>query len=613
MRNALCARLLLGLLLSLLLTAPLGAESPGAPTIAIDEVRPGMRGYGESVFVGTQVERFEVDVLGVLKNALPVTSYILARLTGHNLEKTGVIAGMSGSPVWIEGRLAGAVAFSWPFSQEAVAGITPIANMREIPSSAPWGGDAPPPGVELADLLARSIPADLTARWAAPLSAGNALGARPALGWGVSGFSETALSELGRSFPTLGISGSGRSDAQATDLIAGSAVAALFVDGDLRLAATGTVTERIDESILAFGHPLFGLGEIELPMATAEVVTVLGSDFSSFKLSNVGTVVGAFERDHAAGNLGRLGARARTVPLEVAVHGQSPRRFSMRLARVPELLGLLTAISTVGALDAVTGVAGVDAVDLDVRAGLGAAGELELEQSFDGAGAGMRAILFAASVVDFLARTDLAEIEVERVEIELVPRDGAQALEVLGAHALLPRLAPGESTEIVVELRGYRGAIEHRKLPLTVPSHLRAGRYLLMIGDGASLDAVRFALEPVEPRTFEQARALLASLGSSRELQLLGLVPAGGASAAGEALPLLPPTLQATLMGGARGRPLRAAIVQRATWREARPLAGVARLELELVRKEPMTGPNGEPAGNGQDADDRRSGEGTLR
>src|SRR5678816_1491683 len=112
----------------------LAAEAP--PTIGVDEVRAGMRGYGETVFAGQKAERFDLEVLGVLRDLQPGTSYLLARLTGHGLEKSGVVAGMSGSPVWIDGRLAGAVAFSWPFSQEAIAGITPIAAMRGIERAA---------------------------------------------------------------------------------------------------------------------------------------------------------------------------------------------------------------------------------------------------------------------------------------------------------------------------------------------------------------------------------------------------------------------------------------------------------------------------------------------
>ena len=143
------------------------APVPGAlPTIALGEVRPGQRGYGLSVFSGRQPERFEVEVVGLMRNVSPDNSYILARLTGKNLEKSGVIAGMSGSPVFLDGRLAGAVAFSWPFSQEAIAGITPIETMHRLGSSGaePISPAPPLPPVGLSDLLAGRVPDDLMAK-----------------------------------------------------------------------------------------------------------------------------------------------------------------------------------------------------------------------------------------------------------------------------------------------------------------------------------------------------------------------------------------------------------------------------------------------------------------
>lgn len=133
-RAALAAGLAAGLGLALAPTAP-----AAPPSIPLDEIHAGQRGYGLTVLAGTAPERFEVEVLGVLKNVAPGTSYVLARLTGAHLEKTGVIAGMSGSPVYLDGRLAGAVAFSWPFAQEAIAGITPIDRMRAVPAAADRG------------------------------------------------------------------------------------------------------------------------------------------------------------------------------------------------------------------------------------------------------------------------------------------------------------------------------------------------------------------------------------------------------------------------------------------------------------------------------------------
>ncbi len=584
----------LSLLLLLALSGIVRAEEP---TIGIDEIRPGMKGYGESVFVGSETERFEVEVLGVLREVAPGTSYILARLSGKNLERTGVVAGMSGSPVWFDGRLAGAVALGWAFSQEAIAGITPIAAMRRIEHALPWGRSAGAPKVAFSDLVGRTLPPDLMAKLAAPFVGAPGVDGRAAIQWGASGFSANALATLGRALPAMAPTALGRSANAAGSpgagldlagqLAGGSAVAAVLLDGDFRLAATGTVTERSGERILAFGHPIFGLGEVSMPMASAEIVTILGSSYSSFKMSNVGPVLGAFERDHAAGNLGRLGAVPRTIPLSILVASPEPRRFEMRIAQIPQLVGVLSAVAALGAVDVATATGGARGIDLTLAADLGRHGRLDLRQSFDGEGSAIQAVLFALGVVDFVARNDLAEVAIERLTLELVPHDEPRADELLSAHLLDSRLAPGASTELVVELRNWRGAIERRRLPVTVPSDAPDGRFVLLVGDGASIDSARFALEPALPRTFEQARALLSSLGSARELTLLALLPGRGTVAGGVTHPRLPPTA-ASLLGGSGGRPLRAAIATLERREQPRPVAGLVRVDVEVDRKAPV-------------------------
>ena len=616
LRGRLRAALLVATAVALALAVVPTLRAADTPTIALDEIRPGMKGYGESVFSGSTTERFEVEVLGVLKDVAPGTSYILARLTGKNLEKLGVVAGMSGSPVWLDGRLAGAVALGWAFSQEAIAGITPIDAMRSIERAVPWGRNGGAPRVAFGDLVGRTLPEDLMEKLAAPFVRAPGLEARAAIQWGASGFSPNALATLGRAMPAFAPSALGRSTGSAgagsaaangeagsvtgagapsvpvaappdAQLAAGSAVAAVLLDGDFRLAATGTVTERSGERILAFGHPLFGLGEVSMPMASAEIVTILGSNYSSFKMSNVGPVIGAFERDHAAGDFGRVGATTKTIPLTISVASPEPKKFEMRMAPVPELVGLLAAIASLGAVDTATAVGGAGGIDLSIRADLGPNGRLDLQQSFDGEGSATRAVLFTLGLVDFVARNDLADVAIERLELELVPHDEPRADEVLSVFALDDRLAPGDATELVVELRNWRGAIERRRVPVRVPADAPDGRIAFLVGDGASVDAARFALEPATPRTFDQARAVLASLGSARELAVLALLPGRGALAGGVMHPRLPPTA-AALLGAGGVRPFRAAIASRERHEQPRPLTGVARVDLEVDRKQPV-------------------------
>ena len=573
------------------------AEPTEPPILPVEEIRAGQTGFGESVFSGSRRERFDVEVLGVLRDLAPGTDYVLARLTGHDLESTGVIAGMSGSPVWIDGKLVGAVAFAWPFATEAIAGITPIESMRGISSAAPRA--SPPAGsarsvrppVTLADLAARRLPEDLLAGAAGELAHAAGLEARGAVVWGAAGFSERALARLGAALPALAPVASGRDDRIVGELEAGSAVAAVFVDGDLRLAATGTVTERAGDRLLAFGHPVAGIGDLSLPLAPAEIVTVLPSRYSSFKISNAGPVSGEFVRDHAAGTLGRVGAVPRTVPFEVLVGGETERTFHLQLARVPQFLPLLAAIGAVGAVDVAASAGGARGVDVELALDLGARGTLSLAQSFDGDDATMGMVRYLYAVLDFLLRNDLAEVELAGLRASVVPWSEPRVTQLVSAHAARSRVEPGESLDLFVDLRAWRGEMERRVVSVGIPADLPAGRYTLLVADGASASAVRLALEPAEPVSFDQALELLRGLGSPRELAVLGVLAGPGLSLAGEVLPRLPPSVrQIWSAGGGGTRPLRLAVAQRDRFLEERPLAGLVRVQVEVRRPLPTTG-----------------------
>lgn len=583
---------LVGLALALP-AAALAAGPAEPPSIGLDELRPGTRGWGLSVFRGSEPERFEVEILGVLENVQPGVSYVMARLTGQNLEKTGVIAGMSGSPVYVDERVVGAVAFAWPFAHEAIAGITPIGAMRAIGSAAPWKVPAGRPAASLAELVERRLPESALGDAVAALAGAAGAAGRPALLWGATGFADRTLAELGRYLPSLAAAGvAGRSSEAGSELRPGGSVAQVWIDGDLRLAATGTVTERTGDTVLAFGHPVTGLGDATMPMATAEVVTVLSSAASSFKLANSGPVVGAFERDHPAGALGRIGAVAPTLPLEVNVAGPAPHRFSLRLARVPALLPTLAAIGTIGALDTAAPVAGLEGIDLVARFDLGADGPLTVAQSFDGKGAGTRAVLYLLALTDFLARTELAPVDLRRIEVELVPYAEPRAAALVGLHAGRAQVEPGESLDLLLDVRPWRGEPERLRIPIVLPPDLPAGRYTLLVGDGASADAARLALEPVEPVTLAQALELLRSLASPKELQVLGVLPGRGISSAGELMPRLPGSLRAiwSASGTRDVTPLRLAVAQRERIAQERPLDGLLRIDLEVERPEPIAG-----------------------
>ncbi len=596
--------------------AATAAAFPAGPILPLAEVRAGQRGHGLSVWTGTVPQSFDAEILGVMRNSSPSTSYILARLSGMDLEKSGVIAGMSGSPVYIDGKLVGAVAFSFLYAQDAIAGITPIEAMRAL-GNLPTGTRTPATadvavlgamsaGEQVRALASAELPRDLLRTQLSRLRAGLA----PAPGGAVSGllfagsgfgtFSEGVLREaLG------GLAAAGESSAPASALVPGGSVAGILVDGDLRLAVTGTITDRIGDQILAFGHPFLGSGPMRMPMSAADVVTVVSSRMSSFKIANLSTPVGAFDQDRSVGVRGVVGLEAPMVPLQIAV-GQ--RTFHMRLADVPVMLPQMLAVSALGALDAAGHANGGQSVTLDARFKLRTHGELRVVQDFDGDNAGMESALYLLALGGFLTQNRLADVQIDDIALRLDVREGARGAVLLSANADRALLHPGETVELSLELQPYRGAAVHHNVRVTVPSDLPNGRYSLLVGDGASVDAVRLGFEAADPQTFAQVLELLGTLHSRHEIVVMGYSVAKGLATAGQALPRLPGSMRAVwgAAGSWSATPLRFAILQQETEQLDIPLLGAVRVDLEIRRRTVLDaagnpiapGPRPAPAGS---------------
>jgi hypothetical protein len=580
---------------------------PGAdalPIISVDEIKAGQRGYGLSVFAGKEPERFEVEVVGVVRNQFgPGLSHILARLTGKGLEVSGVANGMSGSPVFIDGRLAGAVAFSWPFSHEAIAGITPIESMRQLSGlvGMPPTSPVPPiPPVPLADIMAGKIPSDLLEREMARLRPKMGNDAVASLQWVTSGFGEMSQGILQRALGSASSAGQARPGDTDTDLKPGSAVAAVLVDGDYRLAATGTVTDRYGDQVLAFGHPFLGLGPIKVPMASAEVVTVLSNQYASFKIANLGQEIGAFEQDRKAGIQGRMGQKAPTIPMVVRISGggnEKPREFNMRLAEVPFFTNMFVGSTVVASLEAAIYTSGRQGLDVKARFGLEKYGDLVMEQSFDGDSAVGDVAAFLLAVSAYLTQNPLEQVRFTSIEVDVTQSPLPRAATLVGAHAQRTVVRPGDRVGINLDLAAYEGPRFRRAFSIDLPDDLPAGRYSLMIGDGYSVDAVRLALEPVEPVNFAQALELLRSFHSRRNLVVLGVYGGPGLSVAGEVMPRLPGSVQSLWSAAASGSAtaLRTTIAQTHEETMPFPVAGLVRVDLEVRRRDPVSGSGADP------------------
>ena len=569
----------------------IGGEQEAPAIIPLEEVQPGATGYGLSVFRGHKPERFEVEVLGIWRNLQPGTSYILARLSGQGLEESGVIAGMSGSPVYLDDRLAGAVSFAWPFSRQAVAGITPIESMRQLigesgGTTVPARSGAP---ANLKTIASGTLPESLLSDQLSLLRSDFPSDAGYGVQWTAVGFGELSRKFLAGSLGSLAPAGS-TDLGLAGELEPGATVAGVLVDGDLRLAATGTVTDRLGDELVAFGHQFMGLGSVRLPMATAEVVTVLSSRLRSFKIINLGRVVGAFDLDRMSGVRGRIGQQAPTTRLEVLVRGDRTRKFDLRVADLPSVAPGLIAVSVLASLEAATRAAGSQGLDLEARFDLGERGELQIRQSFDGDSAAVDAALYLLAFSGFILQNRMESVDIASLEVELTQFREPRVARLVEAHAARTLVRPGDRVQLNVDLVAFRGEHSRHSYELQVPTGIPDGRYSLLVGDGVSIDVARLMIERREPVNFSQALDFLRSLHSRRDLVILGLVSGPGLAVAGEVLPQLPGSLR-SIWGAAASSsavPLNLAVADQHTLPLEVPVEGIARVDLEVRRRGPL-------------------------
>jgi len=556
--------------LRLLLAAVLlaGAAASGIAQSAIlpvDQLKPGMKGRGRTVFEGNRVDEFEAEVLGILTNSSPKRSIIIARLTGSKvLESAGVIAGMSGSPVYVDGRIIGAVAFSFPYAKEAIAGLTPIGEMMAIPAdkgAAPEARSAPPvpftPTLSLGRLL------EIRKAVLAPPDGFSAPGQtlvplRIPLVFG--GFSSRAIDEAAPFFSRMGfqpVKGGAFGQAAERTLVPdltlkeGDPVTVQLIDGDLDLSAVGTVTYVDGNNVLAFGHPLYNLGPVDYGMAKAKIITVVPTLDNSFKLAATGAPVGAFIQDRSSGARGEIGRAPKYVPLNVRMLGAggAVREFKLKLANDKILTPVLVnmALSTLLGVE----VRAVDDLTLEMQSDiyLDNGADIKLENmfsgNFDAAIQDVDGLMTAA--VFFLTGNEFQAVGIHRIDLALRASETARlgTLERVWLDAY--EAAPGETIAVKVYVRTFRGETLTQEVPLTVPSLPAGTEFQLVVGDAAAMQAVevgQYRATSVVPRNIDQVVRLLGNLRKNNRIYFKIIASKPGLFLRGEEMPNLPPAMK---------------------------------------------------------------------
>jgi hypothetical protein len=481
-------RFALSLFLLLLTGSAARAQPVNAPLLPLDDLKAGMKGEVWTVFRGTRPEPFSVEVTGVVRNALgPGKSLILCRLTDERVQNMGAVAGMSGSPLYIDGKLAGALSYQvQKFETVRYAGFTPIADLLEVgrqseaaaaratrnaaPRLAQISVDGNDTLTPLSPVFAFGGVAPQVVDWLAPQF--SALGVRV-----------TALG--GQMAPPA-------ADAtpDTTPLKAGDAVAVAVATGDITLAATGTVSYVDGDHVLAFGHPMMGLGNVSLPMARAEIVAILPSNENSLKVANTGAIIGTIDQDRLSAVAGELGPKPAMIPIDIFVDtpGRPARALHFFSARHAQLTPLAVGA---GAAQAVLG---------SNDAGFSNGARLQAEFIFEHGRTVPTTAVFSGpdgvkqGLGDFtqdvgaLLQNPYAAVFPARIEVHVTPLEHNPLTTLEYVRLSRAVVQPGGQLDVTVGWRDYQGMPGHEVLHVPVPPQWQGRKLAVLVANGNTLD-----------------------------------------------------------------------------------------------------------------------------
>jgi hypothetical protein len=466
-------------------------SSATAGIFPLSEVHRGLHGVAYTVFEGTQPETMDVEILGVLKNVLgPDQDMILARLHGSKPEYTGVVAGMSGSPVYIDGKLLGALSYRiGQFSKEPIAGITPIAEMLAVngsPNGAMW----------TASSTARSASSSSSATVADstdihPIETPLVL----------SGFSPEAVrffqehvSMMGLA-PVAGLGGSSSDDGHidtSAPLLPGSAVSALLVRGDLEIAATCTVTYVDPKQVLACGHPITRYGNVSIPMTKADVVATLASPLNSFKIVNTTQTIGAFTEDRSSAIRGVPGESARMIPVTIHTHGGlHDRTLHMEVIDNPDITPGAVMVSLYESLLETNSYSEDLTYELRGTVSIDGYPPLHLDSLIaptEQLPSALRAALTVGQRFQTVYGNSARVRNIQSIELNIDSLPGRRSIQLERAQATQPAAHPGDTVMVEATLRPFRGEPKNLRIPISLPLTLNPGPLRILLSDGATLD-----------------------------------------------------------------------------------------------------------------------------
>jgi hypothetical protein len=607
----------------------LGSVQGSTPQMPLSEVRAGMVGKGITVFEGNKREEFKANILGVLENVIgPRRSLILARLEGGRLAETGVMQGMSGSPVFVDGRLIGAVSYSLgAFSKEPIAGITPIAEMTDataMPAARPATARAasfsfskwPPTNEDyvaaLREAFSRLGPEGFRTGSGSPrgIELGGFGGfptgavlrpiATPLTMAGYSGETKSILSSVLTDLgfvPTTGPTAGGVENqpaaaaaATTAALAPGDAIGVSLVRGDLALGATGTVTHVDGNRVYAFGHPFFNLGPTEFPMTKAYVHALLPSLFTSSKLASIGDIVGTIQQDRATAIAGTLGRGPELVPVKLTLAPErgAARSFNFEVAKDQMFTPLLTFASIVNTLQAYEREFGAATFSVRGQATVKGHGQVALEDIFHGDTASIGAAAYVAGPLNILLRNDLAPVQISGVDLTITSHEEPRTTTIERAWLENENPRAGTTVPLHILTRTYRGEESMRTVPVAIPTNA-SGTLSVVVSDGTRLQQVEQRdRQPSQAQSVDQMIRIFNRARRNNRVYVRLVSSAPGAVINGETLSALPPSVLAVIEAdrdNGNVRPLSSAVL--GEWELPSDYAVVGQRSLTLAVRQP--------------------------
>jgi hypothetical protein len=520
----------------------------------LKDIRAGMHGVGKTVFSGDKVEDFQVEILGVLENTGPKENIILGRLSGGPLEHTGVMQGMSGSPVYIDGKLIGAVALAFPYAKDPIAGIRPIEEMLKVDSEkAPVQTPVRRAG-NLADPIAW-LPAHEAAGF------GDTRMTEVATPLSLSGFTASAVAQFGPQMrklglePRQGISTGGAPEDRMGDpskLQPGSMISVELMTGDMSVGADGTVTSIDGNKVHAFGHRFLDVGPTDLPFTRSEVITLLANVNTSFKISSGRELMGVISQDRDTSIAGSLGTRAEMVPLDIEVTQDTKRvqTYHMKMVNDRYLSPILFQMALFSAIDSTERAQGVSSVV--VHGAIEFANRrdtVQLQNIYAGdGGSAMQTSTATAIPLAYLMQTGFDELKVKRISLQLESFDVKKALNIGQVYLSRKEAKAGDTIELMTQLEGENGVELTRSLKYTIPLGTAPGTLYFTVADGGQTGLAELKQVINEtPHSPEQSISTVGRLRSDDKAYVRVWRPQPAYEVAGEELPDPPPSLALVL------------------------------------------------------------------